>query len=308
MDIKIAEGVASALHKLDAEALREALNITAEDKEVDDKKFFDFLQDKQGTLIKEREKKGFDRAKSTVLSDLEKQIRKEFSVDDAELQGVDLVRHIADTTREAAEAKGGKSGKLTDDDVKKHPLFIDLEKAKKKEVEDLKKDFDTKIKAKEDEREYDKLLTDIDSEADKIFSSIGEAVLPEDASIAAKHKKRLLIDELRSFKFQKSENGDIVVLNADGTRHEDKAGNAKGFKDLVSEIAKQNFQFKAGQERKLPGNGNPPPGGNGGGKEKKYTGNAPKDASEYVGLLINGSITAEQKQEIKETYGPQFQN
>ena len=308
MDIKIAEGVASALHKLDAEALREALNITAEDKEVDDKKFFDFLQDKQGTLIKEREKKGFDRAKSTVLSDLEKQIRKEFSVDDAELQGVDLVRHIADTTREAAEAKGGKSGKLTDDDVKKHPLFIDLEKAKKKEVEDLKKDFDTKIKAKEDEREYDKLLTDIDSEADKIFSSIGEAVLPEDASIAAKHKKRLLIDELRSFKFQKSENGDIIVLNADGTRHEDKAGNAKGFKDLVSDIAKQNFQFKAGQERKLPGNGNPPPGGNGGGKEKKYTGNAPKDASEYVGLLINGSITAEQKQEIKETYGPQFQN
>lgn len=308
MDIKIAEGVASALHKLDAEALREALNITAEDKEVDDKKFFDFLQDKQGSLIKEREKKGFDRAKSTVLSDLEKQIRKEFSVDDAELQGVDLVRHIADTTREAAEAKGGKSGKLTDDDVKKHPLFIDLEKAKKKEVEDLKKDFDTKIKAKDDERDYDRLLTDIDSEAEKVFASIGEAVLPEDASIAAKHKKRLLMDELRGFKFQKSENGDIIVLNADGTRHEDKAGNAKGFKDLVSEIAKQNFQFKAGQERKLPGNGGGTPPANGGGKEKKYTGNAPKDATEYVGLLINGSITAEQKQEIKETYGPQFQN
>lgn len=308
MDIKIAEGVASALHKLDAEALREALNITAEDKEVDDKKFFDFLQDKQGTLIKEREKKGFDRAKSTVLSDLEKQIRKEFSIDDAELQGVDLVRHIADTTREAAEAKGGKSGKLTDDDVKKHPLFIDLEKAKKKEVDDLKKDFDAKIKAKDDERDYDRLLTDIDSEAEKVFSSIGEAVLPEDASIAAKHKKRLLMDELRAFKFQKSENGDIIVLNADGTRHEDKAGNAKGFKDLVSEIAKQNFQFKAGQERKLPGNGGgaPPPGG--GGKEKKYTGNAPKDASEYVGLLTNSAITPEQKQEIKEAYGPQFQN
>ena len=308
MDIKIAEGVASALHKLDAEALREALNITAEDKEVDDKKFFDFLQDKQGSLIKEREKKGFDRAKSTVLSDLEKQIRKEFSVDDAELQGVDLVRHIADTTREAAEAKGGKSGKLTDDDVKKHPLFIDLEKAKKKEVDDLKKDFDAKIKAKDDERDYDRLLTDIDSEAEKVFTSIGEAVLPEDASIAAKHKKRLLMDELRAFKFQKSENGDIIVLNADGTRHEDKAGNAKGFKDLVSEIAKQNFQFKAGQERRAPGNGGVATHANGGGKEKKYTGNAPKDASEYVGLLTNSAITPEQKQEIKETYGPQFQN
>lgn len=308
MDIKIAEGIASALHKMDAEALREALNITAEDKELDDKKFFDFLQEKQGTLIKEREKKGFDRAKSTVLSDLEKQIRKEFSVDDAELQGVDLVRNIVDGAREAAEAKGGKAGKLTDDDVKKHPLYLDLEKAKKKEIEDLKKDYDQKLSAKDQEREYEKLLSTVDEEAEKVFASLGEAVLPEDASVAARHKKRLLFDELRGFKFQKNDNGDIIVLNADGTRHEDKAGNAKGLKDLVSEIAKQNFQFRAGQDRRQPGNdGKTPPPGNGG-KEKKYSGPAPKDAVEYVSFLTSGSLTTEQKTEIKEQYGPQFAN
>lgn len=305
MDIKQAEGIASALHKMDVEALRTALELGADATEVDDKKFFEFLVDKQGKIVKEREDRGYQRAQKTVLQNLEKDLRKTYGVEDADLQGTELVEHIVNAVKEDAAAKGGKS-KLTDDDIKKHPLYLELEKTKKKETETLKAEYETKIKAEADAREYDRLLSSVDSEAEKIFTSIGDAILPEDASIAAKHKKRLLLDELKAFKFQK--NGDeILVLKEDGTRYEDKAGNPVSFKDLVTTTAKQNFQFKAAQDRKSPGGDNNPPKDFDKGA-KKYTGAAPKDANDYVKLLTDNSLAPDVKAEIKEVYGAQFHN
>lgn len=306
MNIKHAEGIASRLYKIDVDGLRGALQIADDVEEIDEKSFIELLVSKQSEVIKDRFDRGYQSAESKVLKTLEKEIRSEFGIDSAELKGIDLVRAAIDSAKEEAGKSAPKS-KLTDDDVKKHPLYLELEKAKKTEVETLKTEYETKIKAELDSREYERLLGTVDQEADKIFATLGTPVLPEDATIAQKHKQKLLFDELRGFKFQKN-GDDVIVLKQDGTRVEDKAGNAKSLKDIVAEIAKGNFVFKASEDRKSAGNGGDSGSNGSNGGTKKFTGNAPKTAQEYVGLLTSNELSIEQKSEIKEVYGPGFAN
>jgi hypothetical protein len=306
VNIKHAEGIASRLYKIDVDGLRGALQIADDVEEIDEKSFIELLVSKQSEVIKDRFDRGYQSAESKVLKTLEKEIRSEFGIDSAELKGIDLVRAAIDSAKEEAGKSAPKS-KLTDDDVKKHPLYLELEKAKKTEVETLKTEYETKIKAELDSREYERLLGTVDQEADKIFATLGTPVLPEDATIAQKHKQKLLFDELRGFKFQKN-GDDVIVLKQDGTRVEDKAGNAKSLKDIVAEIAKGNFVFKASEDRKSAGNGGDSGSNGSNGGTKKFTGSAPKTAQEYVGLLTSNELSIEQKSEIKEVYGPGFAN
>jgi hypothetical protein len=304
MDIKFAEGIASSLHKIDAEGLREALQLTADDQTIDDKKFIELLVTKQAEIVRDRETRGFDRAKKDVLTKFEKDIRLKYGIEE-DLKGIELIDKLVEVQKEEAGASAGKS-KLNDDDVKKHPIYLSLEKTKNDELKAKVKEFEERIKADNESRVYEGLLSTMDAEADKVFATLGAAILPEDQSIAAKHKKRLLFDELRSFKWQKN-GDDLIALKEDGSRLEDKAGNPRSFKDIVAEVAKANFQFQAAQGRKSPGNSEDKDDK---GKQvaKKFAGQAPKDATEYVSLLIDPKITTEEKTEIKEVYGPQFAN
>lgn len=297
LDISIAEGIASSLHKLDAEALRTALKLDADAKEVEPQAFYDFLAAKQGEVIKQRQDQGYQRGQSESLTRLEKDLRKEFGVDDGDEKGLDLIRRIVESKSDS------KKSKFTDDDVKKHPLYLELEKKSLKQADDIKKEYETKLTEITTKQEYDKLLSELDQDALKIFNEIGPAVLPDDESVKSNIIKKLLLDELKSgVKYQKQENG-LLIVKEDGTRLEDKAGNAVTFKDYVTSIAKQNFQFKKAEPRD-PNNPKPPgqdPA------EKKYKGAAPKTAQEYIGLLANESLTPEMKSEIKATYGANFQ-
>ena len=114
-----------------------------------------------------------------------------------------------------------------------------------------------------------------------------------------------MFDELRAFKWQKN-GDDFIALKEDGSRLEDKAGNAKTFNDIVTEIAKTNFAFKASTDKSAPGNGGAGAAGGTGGAAKKYTGPAPKTAEDYVKILTDQTLTADIKAEVKEAYGNQF--
>lgn len=309
IDFTIAESFASSLHKIDAAGLRKALEISDDEKEIDSQKLIDFLISEQSKKLKLRDDAGYQRAEKKILSGLEKDLRTEFNISDdetAELKGLDLIKHIVESVK-AEPGKAGK-GKLTDDEIKKHPLYLELEKSKSAEVKKIQTDYETKIKEITDGQEYEKLLTDVERQALQIFTEMGDAILPEEKSIAEKHVNKLLIGELKSYKFQKN-GDDILVLNPDGTRKEDKAGNAVTLKDLTQDVAKSNFQFKQSQKRDNTGNGGKDDKGQGGsGGTKKYTGAAPKSGQEYVELLLNPELPADAKTEIRETYGPQFSN
>jgi hypothetical protein len=305
--LKHAEALVSRLYKMDSAALRQGLDIDDDVDEIDEKQFIELMFKTQTEFSKKRFDAGFQKAQSETLGKLEKEIRNEFGIDDAELKGLDLVKHVTDSVKEEASKTAGKN-KMTDDDVKKHPLYLELEKSRKKEIETIKSEYETKIKAEQDARQYEKTLTTVQEKAKALFAELGEPVLPEDKAVADRMIQKLLLDELSSGRKFEANGNDFIALKADGSRDEDGAGNVKTLKDIVAEIGKTNFQFKASQERKMPGNGGDPNPKPAPGKTVKYTGNAPKDSKEYVNLLTSPDYTPEQKSEIKQVFGPQFAN
>ncbi len=306
MKIKHAESFASKLFKMDGVALRQALQIDDDSvDEIDENKFIELMVSKQSDVIKERFDRGYQKAQGEVLTKLEKEIRSEFDIDSTDLKGVDLVKHVTEKVREDATKTAPKS-KLTDDDVKKHPVYLELEKAKTKEIQTVKTEYETKIKAEQDARQYEKTLAVVTDKAKAYFKELGEAVLPDDANVADRIVQKLLIEEISNGRKFEANGDDFIALKADGTREEDKAGNAKSLKDIVAEVAKTNFQFKAGSDKKFPGNGGddkPPKPGAGGGK---YKGAAPKTSEDYVKLLLSADLSIEEKSEVKDVYGSQF--
>jgi hypothetical protein len=300
--------VLDKLFKISSEKVAEALTLSdemADTDQVDEKKFLDVLLAEQSKRVKLKFDDGYKAAEKKIKSDLEKELKDEYNIE-TDLQGLDLVKHIIEA--QAPESKGGKS-KLTDEEVKKHPIYLKLEADKKKEAETLNKDWDTKLKAEQESRNYEKLLVDMDDEAIKLFKEIGEPILPEDKAIADKHVKRLLLDELKTGrKFQKTEAG-YLILDADGKRVEDQAGNPVTLKDLVTNTARSNFQFKAAQDRNSPANKN--------GQQqqqqqqqgqKKYAGKPPANASDYMNTLLDETLEPEVKADYKTQYGKQFSN
>lgn len=304
MTIKTVLTVLGTLYKMTPEQVSEAFEISAETpdtEEIDDEKVKNFLLDKQAKLIKERDDMGYKRAEKEVLKKFEKEVKTKYGVE-SDLKGAELISHIVEE-----HSKGSGDGKkLTDEEIKKHPLYLKLETEKKTEIENLNKTWEGKVKEVEEGRNYEKLLEEVDSEALTIFKGMGEAILPEDKAIADKHIKRLLLDELKQgHKFQKTGDKDFLILDEDGNRMEDKAGNAKKLSDLVSEIAKGNFQFKKAKDREAPGNGKDgkKPEGSG---QKKYTGKAPQSKQEYMDLLLNDKLDTETRSDIKAQFSEQF--
>ncbi len=206
------------------------------------------------------------------------------------------------------KGKGKKADELTEDDIKKHPAYIKAEKAFKQQLVDKDTEHQTAIKAKDTEYNRKTTFAEVSERALTKFKKIGEAILPADAEKAQKMIQRLLIDELGGYSYQVDEKGNFIVLNKDGKRAEDDHGHAVELDSLIDKIAKNNFEFKAAQNRQSPANGGgqqqQQPGG--GQAAKKYTGKAPANQQEYLGLLTGTDLSTEEKLDVKAQYGEQF--
>ena len=170
---------------------------------------------------------GYAKAKKEVLSDFEKQLKETFETE-SEKTGLDLITEIL--TAKTSEA--GKKGQLTDDDVKKHPIYQAAEKAFKKQLT-------------EKETEYKTKLTEVESAAKKAqtFSSVKDnalAILEGLNPIYAKNPKvattikNQFLNELQGFEFERQADGSWLVTK-DGKIVEDGHGHSKSFEDIIKE-------------------------------------------------------------------------
>ena len=114
---------------------------------------------KNAPVPKDRLDNEYKRAEKETMTRFEKSLKDKYSVE-SDKEGVELVDSII-----SAKAKPGK---LSDDDVKKHPLYLDLESRRvpiedhdklKKEFSDYKENIDRikkidRIKAKKRNEEY----------------------------------------------------------------------------------------------------------------------------------------------------------
>lgn len=247
----------------------------------------DLDKNRIGTLKTDAFNDGHKKGKSESLKDLEKQVRAEFGVTDDSIKGIDLIKTV-----HALDREPGKNG-LTDDDVKKHQLFIQLQK----KLDDTNKDVETKVSTavKEAETKFnrERTLTSVKSKALEVFESLNP-VLSEDKAKATKQKE-IILRELEGYDYDTAEDGSFIVKK-EGKALADDHGNLVDFNQLVKNTASTYFDFKQSNPRGSEGNKNDTP---------KGPVAVPKTKEEYLKTIQDQSIPIEDRTAVKEAWNKQ---
>lgn len=236
---------------------------------------------------------GHKKAKAEVLADFEKEIRKEFEVQDETLTGKPLIEHIIKT-----KSGSGQSAGVTEDAIKKHELYIKLQDDHKKALTDTVKEWKEKYANLEKSQQRASTETQIKELAITELKAMN-AILPEDERVATQQIGWFVRDVLEGKDFEKR--NDRWVVLKDGKVVEDDHGNAVELSNYIKSIANNSFAFKA---TNVGGNaGNKDERGSGGGGNDKFGGRAiPKTAEELTKIITDTTIPYEQRQAISDAY------
>lgn len=247
------------------------------------------------TAIKDAGKGGrddqFKRGLKESAERIEGAIKTAFGIE-GDLTGEDLIAKVKET------ASGGSSGdgKLTDADIKAHPVFIALQKEKSKEIAQMQTDHEKALADAEGEFNSKMTRSSVNQKALAHIRSKNPK-LPEDS---AKADKRLnsILPELAKFKFEQN-GSDITVKNDDGSLLQDGHGNAVTFAKLVDSIADDYFDFESGGEGGSKGTGN---GRDGFGKQGKFGTVTVPDSPEALQEAMEKAKSPEERAEISKAY------
>lgn len=216
-------------------------------------------------------------------SKTEKEIKEKYSVE-SDLVGVDLIDHLVISKVEEAKAAGTK-------DITKHPDYIKLQMSIDKQLKDRDKDWQTKLEAKEKEIAKEKLFEKVSKRALTNLET-RNPILPSDPRKAQVWRDTYL-NELRSGNYLENE-GEIVVLNAEGQKLTNAHGHPITFDEFEKEIADKYFEYPKAEERSNSGN-----------REQKNTGtgfNAPKNMDDYAARLRDPKITPSERMKLVEWF------
>ena len=138
--------------------------------------------------------------------------------------------------------------KLTDDDVKKHPLFIQLEQSR------VPKEEHEKVVNEYTDFKKNIVKNTVISKAKQMaWDEVAKKnpILPQNQTIASTLKNKFL-EEFTNFDYE-DQDGKLIVLKGE-KRVEDQHGNLKPFEGVVMDIASNFFEFQKQGEKGAPGN------------------------------------------------------
>ena len=162
--------------------------------------------------------------------------------EDGEALEVMITNHVAKVAKV-------KKPEITDDDIKKHPVFLALESntISKEDHETLQADFNNfKLN-----QETQLVLGKVKEKAWGVVSAL-KPIMSENQTVAATRQGDFL-SKFNNFNYQ-VDNGKILILDKDNKRVEDEHGNHIPFDTFVSNLAKQNFDFKKQDKKGNAGN------------------------------------------------------
>lgn len=230
---------------------------------------------------------GYKKAQSETLSRFEKEFKEKFKFD-SDKQGIDLIT-------EYVASQGKKGNALDEDAVKRHPLFIQLQDAKQKEVEAAIKAEQDKFNSYVSEQKKKETFSTVSNKALDVFKGL-KPILSSDAE-KARNQESILLRDLQQYDFE-DQNGEIVVLK-EGKVLTDAHGNRVKFNSLVKSTADKYYDFHKAEERSAPGNG----------KETTKTTTAtdfqfevPKNEEEYVQMITDVKRPYAERAAIQEAY------
>lgn len=232
---------------------------------------------------------GYAKAKKEVLSDFEKQLKETFEIE-SEKTGLDLITEIL--TAKTSEA--GKKGQLTDDDVKKHPVYQAAEKAFKKQLTDKETEYKTKLSEVESAAKKAQTFSSVKDNALAILDGLNP-IYAKNPKVATTIKNQFL-NELQGFEFERQADGSWLVTK-DGKVVEDGHGHGKSFEDIIKETAESYFEFQENNGGQNAGNENKDSGSGGNVTVPKFKNQAEADA-----YAANESIPLEQRIKALDEY------
>jgi hypothetical protein len=235
----------------------------------------------------EKFQEGFKKDKKEILEQREKELKEKFGIESSKT-GIDLVEEIV-----SLKSEKGKGGNMDEDAIKRSKLYQDLEAKARTEAENIKTEYENKIKEINDGYNYEKTFSDVSSEALKIFNGLNP-VLPQNKTVADNQVGNF-ISTLKNYKFDKQ--GDrILVMDKEGKVIQDNHGNSKSFEDIIKESASGLFEFKKNNGGGGGGNENDPD------KSKPYTGGIPKTVDELEKVMMDTSIPIKDRVNIQDEF------
>lgn len=229
----------------------------------------------------------YSRGRKEAMEKFEKEFKEQTGFE-SEKQGIELVLDYASSK--------AKPGEVSDEAVKKHPVYIaavdKLKKEKQLEIQQVKDEFDKFKKGISEKETFGKVA----AKADEIFNAL-KPILSKDP-VKAKNQKEDFIAKLKGYQYEVQE-GNRIVISQDGKALEDEHGHAIQFEELVKQTAEKYYDFQVTDpNRKSSGNGKdddvPPP------PLKDIP--VPQSKEEYAKLIGDKAIPFETRTKIKEEW------
>lgn len=268
-----------AIRKVIVEGQNEQLTILGRNHQVE-------LNKKKDEAYKSAERK--------IKGDIQQQLKDKFSLESDSDQLDDLIDEVQTKLTKTA----GKGDKLTDDDVKKHPVYVNAEKQWQKQAKEAKDSGEKALNDFKAQVEGEKVFGDVSKEALSIFDKMNP-VLSSDAGKAAKQRE-MVTRMLSDYKYERID-GVTVITDKNGNVVEDNLKNKVTLEAHVKSLVEPYFDFNVADPRKAPNGGNGGNGGSGGpgAGAMKYTGTLPKTKEEAAAMVVDGNISLEHRQEIQ---------
>ena len=271
-------GILSTIFKLDGEQLSKLYN---SDGDLTDLSVVTDADTKRVSAFNTQKTAQYNRGIKEGAEKIEKAIKEKYG--ESEAIGLELVDSIVLKQVTEATKEGTK-------DISKHPKYIELEASVEKRVKDKEKEWQKKFEDREREFNKEKLFDIVKDKALVNFEG-RKPILPNDPKKAQVWKETYL-NELKAGNYQRSEDGNIIVLDKDGNVMKDVHGNQVTFDEFEKSISDKYFEYPVSTPRS--GSGNQPPAGG--------TGNVgePKTKEECLAKLKDPQISVEDRKKYTE--------
>lgn len=235
---------------------------------------------------------GHKKATSEALSKFETEFKTKTGYK-SEKKGIDLVLEYANSVQP-------KEGAVTEDVIKKHPLFLGLQEEKDKAVQEAITNGETQLNQFKSELSKKETFGKVSNKALEFFNAL-KPVLSSDPN-RRKAQEELFIERLQGFDYE-IQDGERVVITKEGKLYEDAHGKAFTLDRLVKETATKYYDFHAVDGKQNAGNGK-----DGGKPGSSINVVVPKNDDEYMAFLVDNTKSTDEKNAVKEAYSKSKQS
>ena len=242
------------------------------------------------TLLTDRFNNGYAKAKQEVFGNFENQVREQYKVSNPELKGLDLINAVVQSKVESLNVGDGN---VTDNQVLKHPVYLDMTDRLMKEKSEVEQEWSQKFTGLELSITRNKTMDVVNAEAMKVISNLNP-VFSEDSN-KAHNQRQLILTQIGQHDFE-VQNNRIVVLDKEGKPMEDAHRVPLKFDDMVSNITTTLFDLHQQTARSSSGGQG---GGTGTGTESVNTDGwnwnkvTPQSENEFMSLMSKANSLEE---------------